>query len=462
MKHLPMKKSLIDKLARLTGYLMVLLLVSVSSRLFAGNNFPKSNSAHTPYQYSLIIDEITCQGNQQIDCDFITNKYYQRVGEKLDPDEIEEAKLRLGSLNHFTDVSVHLRKGSQRGHVIVVFEVVEADSLQFEFTTFIENYSRDRNRCNDLPTEQGTIEIASDGTDVEQREFFTRLTDYNAFGSGKQLSLSLVQQQRTVSNNNIINPDNSFPGFFSIFDFCSSNFALGKYESDQLTTIVEYYDPHFLNSKKLFFIGQYEHNYIDSEFNYFDFSNTTPVEEHESFQDNESYIAVAIGSRFANYSFFSISLQNYLNESESGVGASYGWNSQDDVLFPTSGSFFKVQQGIERDGSKTIDISFQKNHLLPKDLILSWGIGDGFLNSSSHQLGSVGSDFSASKTDNVAFVKIGSVIFKDDTSGAISGWNFGLIGEERKGLGYMANYVYHTDKLIINLGLNYFPSEESD
>ena len=258
MKHLPNKNSLKSKLAKLTGYLIILLWVSLSSRLFAAdsfadNNFAENTSTNVPYQYSLIIDKITCQGNQQIDCSFITNKYYQRVGEKLDPNEIEEAKLRLGSLNHFTDVSVHLRKGSQRGHVIVVFEVVEADTLQFEFTTFTESYSRNRDTCNELPTQQGRIDVASDGTDVDTTEFFSRLTDYNAFGSGKQLSISLVQQRRTVSNQNITEPDNDFPIFLPIFGRCSTPFALGEYDSNQLSTAIEYYDPHFFKLSQIIF-----------------------------------------------------------------------------------------------------------------------------------------------------------------------------------------------------------------
>ncbi|PAJ74599.1 hypothetical protein CJF42_09775 [Pseudoalteromonas sp. NBT06-2] len=46
----------------------------------------------------LIIDDIKCTGNSTTDCDFITKKYYQKVGDVLNPDEIEDAKLRLGTL----------------------------------------------------------------------------------------------------------------------------------------------------------------------------------------------------------------------------------------------------------------------------------------------------------------------------------------------------------------------------
>lgn len=461
MKSSTKTKSKLTNQACCGIWLVVLFFLAVP--FFTFSVHAQQEISSTPYEYSLTIDDIVCLGNSQVDCKFITNKYYQKIGDQLNPDEIEEAKLRLGSLNHFTQVSVHLRKGSQRGHVIVVFEVVEADSLQYEFNTFLESYNREENRCNSLNSPQGNIDVASDGTDVDKREFLARLTDYNAFGNGKQLSLTFVKQTRSVNNNNITRPDNNIPVFDFLFGQCITDFALDRYESQQFSTSVEYYDPHFLNSKKLFFITQFEYNQFDSDFNYFDFSTAAPPTEIEqSYSNNESYLAAAIGTRFANYSFFSISAQSYLDESEMGLGFAYGWNSQDDVLFPTTGSFFKIQQGIERDGSKTIDINFQKNHLLTDSLIFSWGVGDGFLNSSSHQLGSIGSDFSASKSDNVLFAKIGGVVFKNDTKGVISGWNLGVIAEDRKGLGVMANYIYHTDKLILNLGLNFYPGTEGD
>ena len=87
-------------------YLMVLfsiLFLATSWRSFA-----ESSTSST--QAVLIIDDIICQGNENTDCDFITKKYYQKIGQVLDADEIADAQLRLGTLIQFKYISIHLEK----------------------------------------------------------------------------------------------------------------------------------------------------------------------------------------------------------------------------------------------------------------------------------------------------------------------------------------------------------------
>ena len=436
----------------------MLILVLFTPRIQAS----ESNST-TGYSYTLTIDDVVCQGNEAVSCDFITNKYYQRKGDTLDPGEIAEAKLRLGTLSQFREVNVFLKKGSQRNHVIVVFEVVEADTLQFELSTFFENYTRPDKHCNYVGNQPERLGLASEGIEVDKSELFARITDYNFLGEGKQLSLTTTKKRRKVANLNVARPENDISYFNLFSDTCVTDLALNDIIADQLSTALEYYDPHFLGFKKLFFIGQYEYSQNDIDANYFDYSNASSrVRVEDSFSNNDSYFSATIGSRFANYSFFSVSMQSYLNSNETGLGVAYGWNSQDDILFPTSGSFFRIQQSIERDGSRDYSISFQKNHLLSDNLTLSWGAGDGFLNSTSHQLGAISSDISANKTDSILFAKLSGILSKDNKTGAVSGWNVGLIGDYSKGVGVMANYIYHTDKLILNFGFNYYSDEGSN
>ncbi|NQZ12483.1 MAG: hypothetical protein HRT35_35465, partial [Algicola sp.] len=79
-----------------------------------------------------VIDGITCEGNKNTECDFITKKYYQQIGDVLDAEEIADAKLRLGTMIQFKTVNTRLAKGKERGHVVVVFEVSEANHIQYE------------------------------------------------------------------------------------------------------------------------------------------------------------------------------------------------------------------------------------------------------------------------------------------------------------------------------------------
>ena len=51
------------------------------------------------------------------------------MGGLLDEDEVKDAKLRLSALPNFRSVDIHLEKGSEKGRVVVVIEVAEADSF---------------------------------------------------------------------------------------------------------------------------------------------------------------------------------------------------------------------------------------------------------------------------------------------------------------------------------------------
>src|SRR3569833_3033626 len=83
---------------------------------------------------ALIVDDIVCRGNLTTSCKFIRGHMFLRAGESLDENEIGNATLRLSWLSNFRSVAIHLEKGSQRGRVIVVIQVAEADPIATAFS----------------------------------------------------------------------------------------------------------------------------------------------------------------------------------------------------------------------------------------------------------------------------------------------------------------------------------------
>ena len=74
---------------------------------------------------TLVIQDISCEGNFATSCDFIRHQLDIRPGMVVDESGIQDARLRLGLLPNFTSVDVRLRKGSRRGLAILVIQVTE-------------------------------------------------------------------------------------------------------------------------------------------------------------------------------------------------------------------------------------------------------------------------------------------------------------------------------------------------
>jgi len=88
---------------------------------------------------SLIVEGVRCEGNASSKCSFIRGFLHLSPGDPLDEGEIQNAKLRLSSLPDFVSVNIHLDKGSAKGKVLVVIEVVEADRVENEFSAGTES-----------------------------------------------------------------------------------------------------------------------------------------------------------------------------------------------------------------------------------------------------------------------------------------------------------------------------------
>ena len=143
---------------RTTVWLLLLAVLSA---------FPPARAAE---EQPLTVEALQCRGNATTSCEFILGQLYLSAGDRVNEEEIENAKLRLSFLRNFSAVSIFLERGSERGKAVVVVEVTEANprtySAHFHAARFLNS----------------TYQVSA--ADV---------TDYNLFGRGKILSFGATQ-----------------------------------------------------------------------------------------------------------------------------------------------------------------------------------------------------------------------------------------------------------------------------
>ncbi|MET0533965.1 MAG: BamA/TamA family outer membrane protein [Steroidobacter sp.] len=249
-----------------------------------------------PERQHLIIEELTCRGNEVTSCDFILGHLYLAPGDVVDEEEIGNARLRLASLPSFHSVDIYLEKGAARGLVRVVIEVREADPYTREW------FGGTSYRIDDL-----------------SQLLAGRLTHQNLFGAGKLLDVLVVA----------IAP-------------------IQGHIREEYAARVQFVDPHWLGSKRTFFIAGL--NGGVSEFG-------LPDGQQRQRLENVG-VDLAVGRRIFDFSYLSLSsrynplihIQQDLLSPDGGVerhqfsfhnhtfSLNYGWNSEDDPYFPTRGS----------------------------------------------------------------------------------------------------------------------------
>lgn len=270
----------------------------------------------------LIIDQIECVGNETTSCDLIQKEVYLEVGDKVNEDELSNAKIRLQLRNLFKSVSLYLKKGSKRGNVRVIVEVEEASAVYTETTIQTETSSS-------LSTRRDTLNFT-----VGHR---------NLFGLGKILQVT----------GDLINGE---------FDNKSKSFKL------------DYTDPNLFGSKRLYLNLSFLRSYEAGP------SCPDCIQKNE---DNS--VQGTLGYRVFDFSYFSISSEKKSYESigEYSGGESrskseyqidklsYGWNSEDDSYFPTQGEKFNVgvfnERSLDSDSiyqAKGYDATYRHNWLL--------------------------------------------------------------------------------------------------
>jgi outer membrane protein assembly factor BamA len=257
-----------------------------------------------PPSAQLQVQDVRCEGNEKVACDFIRGHLHLSPGAVLDEDEIRNAELRLSALRYFDSVAIHLEKGSRRGAVIVVIAVTENSPLVME-TVMGGSYRMD----------VGHILVGS------------RIAHQNLFGEGKFADLTAVAGVPTGG-----------PG-----------------RNETYNVSLRYVDPMMFDSRRWFGILGAGWNKFDFEDQYGNFAHTDMLQ-----------LGATAGWRFADFSYLTAGL-NYRPDIELSSGRwlrdgtfevndgrnldyafnlAYGWNSEDDLLFPTQGSTFEVSAGL--------------------------------------------------------------------------------------------------------------------
>jgi outer membrane protein assembly factor BamA len=388
--------------------IFLLLIASfTSSFLFAQAPIAIENDG-----YKLVIDNIVCRGNENTQCEFITKKYYQNIGENVDPEEIADARLRLGTLQQFKNVDIVLEKADIRGHVSVIFVVDEAQHVQYNLRT-----SYARRDINDFYSDVFNQTVG--------------VTDFNFLGSAKQLSFNAVANYNKYPSSRFYNLD-------------QKNYRAG----------LLYYDPHLSDSVDYF---------LSADLNYYSFTRPDFVsyldEEgnahfgSESSQESHYSFSMDIGRRFGSHSYVSFGAGGSKANSTTNFNIAYGWDSTDDKIFPTKGSIFHSEiAGFNDWGEAYFSLKYTKYSSFTSRYTFSYGI-DEYINHSDD-----------SRIKRASFNPQLKLTLTDiDSSGSISGkytgWRYHLSVPIRdiatKSVIFGLSYIHQTDKLIYDFSLSY-------
>ncbi len=270
-----------------------------------GSCYARTVESDTP----LVVQDIQCRGNLSTACSFIRGHLYLAPGAQLDEREVENAKLRLSALSNFKSVDIHLERGSEKGRVILVIEVAEADPLSL---ALVLGTSLRRNP--DVQT------VAA------------RVGDHNLWGAGKTLDLLVV-----------------------------GDLQLSHLANKEYATRLEYFDPQLLGSRRYFLATGVFYSGATSS----DSPFAGGVHDNK-----DGGVDVSFGRRFGSFSYATIGYRYLFNSNGNGryvnpalrnhylafdgnlttltdsfsrvVLLTYGRNSEDDGAFPTRGWMFHL------------------------------------------------------------------------------------------------------------------------
>jgi len=402
----------------------------------------------------LIIDAITCQGNTSTECSFVTKKYYQQIGDVLNPDEIADAKLRLGTLIQFKSVNIHLEKGYQRDHVVVVFDVNEASNLQYE-----------------LGIGYDYTKIKSTATDGKKSRYGLngKITNFNFLGTGKELSFSFSDARDESEYESSTK---------SVFIDSSENYTevwqqeKSTNNSDDYALSLSYYDPYLLGSSYYYLAAHIQYDKYSYTRNIY----TNVLAQQPSNTQSTAYSrankynsqTLLFGRRFGRYSYISLDVvTNNAGANQTSYGVSYGWNTEDDALFPTQGSVFSTRVS-EMRGDYGVNLQYKEHVAVGLNRVIMFG-GNITLNESNNYCNAcyliVNNSVSAS-----IFSRYSSIKPIDKTMGTYAGWYIGFhVGQSNisKDLykytfaGINAGYTYQTATMIYRFSLAFNQQENN-
>ncbi|NQZ12481.1 MAG: hypothetical protein HRT35_35455 [Algicola sp.] len=463
------------KMQRLITGLMGSALIAFPGVAFAANQTP--NNEITSGGSALVIDNIVCKGNDTTDCDFITKKYYQAKGDVLDPSEIADAKLRLGTLIQFRDVDIHLEKGHKRDHVIVVFDITEASNIQWEVGAGLHRSNQDSNSAQCYKSYYNTGNVCFDQSgQSDSLGLTTTVTDFNFLGSGKRLSIGITASKYDSETQ---------------VDYFASNGSLPanaplSYSADNDSHgygfNVTYYDPHLFDST---------HYYLRSNLGRFGSSsdtiniinmpdNLSVTRESQSRSHSWSW-GVETGRRFASHSFVALNVNktfpgtaSFTDDSDNqtvsidqpdstNIGVSYGWDSQNDTLFPTQGSYFSTSYNHSNSNgsSDALSMNYLQHFSWQDKTVLSLGGGVSANRFAYRGFETIPSTRSVHTSLKARLTSINSI---DQANGIYSGWHGELnlsktdyesAPDNDISLNLQAGYTYQSDSMIYRFTLGY-------
>lgn len=277
----------------------------------------------------LIAEDVQCRGNQAVSCAFIRGHLHLTAGDALNEEEIRNAELRLSSLRTFESVKIHLEKGRVRDTAVVVIEVQEADPIATE-----------------------SLAGVSARLEAFRAVVGGRIAHQNLFNAGKIADLSVLA----------ITP------------------LGGNADEENYSVVLRYADPNLFGRAKYFAIASAR------------WQNYRRRDVHGNFADFEGPIFdLRAGRRFGDFSYVTAGIaygrsavwrygewkhDGVFGVSERrqdyGVNIIYGWNSEDDLYFPTAGSSFHIGAGWDFGSGSP----WNRSHV---QLRKTWPLGRGFL-----------------------------------------------------------------------------------
>ncbi len=142
----------------------------------------ESDDDATPEPLSYVLERIQVRGNRRTGNEVILNLVPLRGGETIDPGDarLEQARYQLLGTGFFSSVELSLRRGSERGNVVLLVQVVERN------TFFLEQIA--------LGVSRGFVDVRTGDTRGRDFEPYFGLTgaETNLFGAGLTLRGSVV------------------------------------------------------------------------------------------------------------------------------------------------------------------------------------------------------------------------------------------------------------------------------